>query len=80
MDFVGIYGQILEWSVVVIALVILVSGLDDLFIDAYYWIRQAYRGLVIRPRHPPLDRGRKRNLQPCRQHSRGLSQQETAGG
>lgn len=55
MDVIGIYGQILEWSVVVIALVILVSGLDDLFIDAYYWIRQAYRGLVVRPRHPPLE-------------------------
>ncbi|UEB99676.1 glycosyltransferase [Burkholderia vietnamiensis] len=33
---------------------ILVSSLDDLYIDAFYWIRAAYRRFVIHRRYPRL--------------------------
>ncbi len=36
-------------------LVIFVSSIDDSFIDSCYWIRRAYRTLVIRPKHPRLN-------------------------
>ncbi|AJY04069.1 glycosyl transferase family protein [Burkholderia sp. SIMBA_043] len=40
--------------VVVVCTVILVSSLDDLYIDAFYWIRAAYRRFVIHRRYPRL--------------------------
>jgi len=38
----------------IVAVAILISSIDDLFIDGYYWIRQAYRKLFVMPRHAPL--------------------------
>lgn len=48
------YFSVIHWMIVVVALVILVSSLDDLFIDIVYWSRQTWRHLVVRRRHPPL--------------------------
>ncbi|VWC73701.1 general secretion pathway protein E [Burkholderia aenigmatica] len=48
------YFGVSNTLVVLACLVILVSSLDDLFIDAYYWIRAAYRAWVIRRRYPRL--------------------------
>lgn len=45
---------IVAWVAVATNLIILISSIDDAFIDIYYWIRQAYRTFVIRRRHPPL--------------------------
>lgn len=50
-DFV----RILEWTGVLVAIFILVSSLDDFFIDAYYWLRQAYRFVYVTRKHKPLD-------------------------
>lgn len=50
-DFV----RILEWTGVLVAIVILLSSLDDFFIDAYYWLRQAYRFVYVTRKHKPLD-------------------------
>jgi len=36
-------------------LVILVSSLDDLFIDVYFWLRTAIRRVTVRQRHPRFD-------------------------
>ena len=41
-----------------INLVILVSSLDDAFIDAYFWIRTAIRRVTVRRRHPRFDLAR----------------------
>lgn len=46
--------SVVAWIAVATNLIILLSSLDDFFIDAYYWIRQAYRTLTIRRRYPPL--------------------------
>lgn len=47
----------LEWLVVGIGLLFLLSGLDDLFIDLVYLVRTLYRRNVIEPRHLPLKEG-----------------------
>lgn len=48
------YRGALEWLTVAIACIILLSSIDDLFIDAYYWVRRFYRRVIIRRRHAPL--------------------------
>ncbi|QNP50306.1 glycosyl transferase family protein [Diaphorobacter aerolatus] len=47
------YYHWLEIAGVVVAVVILLSSLDDLFVDAWFWIRKAYRRFIMR-RYPPL--------------------------
>lgn len=48
------YLHALEWATVACAVIILISSLDDAFIDAYYWLREAYRLIYLRRRHRPL--------------------------
>lgn len=48
------YLLLLEWFVAVIAVVILCSSLDDLFVDAWFWTRQLYRRLFVKGKHSPL--------------------------
>ena len=48
------YAAGLEWLTVLTALIILVSGLDDAFIDLYYWTREAYRATYLARRIKPL--------------------------
>lgn len=53
-SFILGYWGVIEWSILIIAVIILISSLDDLFIDLIYWYRQTWRRLVVRRRHPPL--------------------------
>ena len=39
---------------IIVAVVFLVSGIDDLFIDLYYWGRQLYRSLFVRRKIRPI--------------------------
>ena len=48
------YRGALEWLTVAIACVILLSSVDDFFIDSYYWVRRFYRRVIIRRRYAPL--------------------------
>ena len=48
------YYHMLEITSAVVAVVILLSSIDDLFIDAWYWIREAYRSLTIKRRYQAL--------------------------
>ena len=41
------YYSFLEWLAVIVALVIFVSSLDDLFIDVWYWVRRTYRATTV---------------------------------
>ena len=45
------YLLLIENLTALTAIVILISSLDDLFIDLYYWIREIYRALFIRQRY-----------------------------
>lgn len=48
------YYVALEWVAVVVAVIIMISSLDDLFIDGYYWLREGYRALTIQRVYRPL--------------------------
>jgi bacteriophage N4 adsorption protein B len=60
------YYAFLEKISAAVAIFILISSIDDLFIDAWYWIREAHRTLVIKRRHTPLrpEQLRERDEQP----------------
>src|SRR6516162_11214028 len=45
---------ILRWFLIVAAVGFVLSGLDDLYVDAYYYIRWLYRRLFIVKRYPRL--------------------------
>src|SRR3954463_14494267 len=46
--FIADYYAVLEWIAVIVALVIFVSSVDDLFIDIWYWVRRAYRAFTVK--------------------------------
>src|ERR1700743_2688645 len=48
------YYAALEHVGIVVAVLILVSSVDDLFIDAWYWTRELVRRLTVERRHAPL--------------------------
>jgi len=47
--------RIIEWTGVLVAIFILLSSLDDFFIDAYYWLRSAYRFIYVQRKFKPLN-------------------------
>lgn len=50
-----IWVEILRWFLIVAAVGFLISGLDDLFVDLYYYVRRLYRRLFITNRYPRLN-------------------------
>ena len=48
------YIRFVEYVAAVVAVIILISSLDDLFVDAWYWGRRIYRRFVIEPFIRPL--------------------------
>jgi bacteriophage N4 adsorption protein B len=55
IDIVAIYLYGLMQVAIVLAVVILISGLDDLFIDIVYWSRHTWRALTVYRTHAHLD-------------------------
>jgi len=52
--FAGRYYQGMEYLAAAVAVIILLSSIDDLFIDAWYWIRRIIRYFTIERRYAPL--------------------------
>ncbi|WP_366146105.1 glycosyl transferase family protein [Paraburkholderia sp.] len=48
------YYQLLEHMATLVATIILISSLDDLFIDLWYWVREAYRRFGPPRQYKPL--------------------------
>jgi len=48
------YYNALEFATVIVAVFILVSSLDDLIIDLWYWARRLYRKLITERQYHPL--------------------------
>ncbi|MFC0446177.1 glycosyl transferase family protein [Pseudidiomarina halophila] len=46
-DIFVVYLYGLKWLAIAVMVILFVFGLDDLFIDFYYWIRNLYRKLTI---------------------------------
>ncbi len=54
IEFLRGYSDVLQIVAVVVTILLALSAIDDLFVDVVFWIRQIWRGLFIRPRHPRL--------------------------
>lgn len=52
--FLADYLYVLNVLAAITAVLILVSSLDDFFIDVYYWVRTAWRWAAVRSRYQPL--------------------------
>jgi len=48
------YYTYLEFTTIVVAVLILVSGLDDLIVDMWYWARRLYRRFTVKRKYRPL--------------------------
>ena len=48
------YYRCLEILTAVVSVVILISSIDDLFVDTWYWVREVYRGLTVRRKYKRL--------------------------
>jgi bacteriophage N4 adsorption protein B len=48
------YVAFLELQTAIVAVIIFLSSIDDLFIDAWYWVRKIYRALYVLPKYAPL--------------------------
>ncbi|MDO5625375.1 MAG: cyclic di-3',5'-guanylate-activated glycosyltransferase NrfB [Pseudomonadota bacterium] len=55
LDVFTLYLYGLKAVAIVVAAVILISGLDDLFIDITYWVRRVWRALTVYSRHKRMD-------------------------
>lgn len=51
---IAIYRELMEMVAGVAGVGVLISSLDDMFIDAYYWVRKLYRWAMVEPKYPPL--------------------------
>lgn len=48
------YAATIRVAMMVSAVLIAISAVDDLFIDAWFWVRTAYRKIFVLPNHKPL--------------------------
>jgi adsorption protein B len=48
------YYHGLEVAAAVVGVIILLSSLDDLFVDACFWLREIYRKVAVKPRYQAL--------------------------
>jgi bacteriophage N4 adsorption protein B len=58
IDLVTIYLYCLMYVAFVLAGIILISGLDDLFIDIVYWVRRTWRAVTVYRKNPALSVGK----------------------
>lgn len=54
MYFIADYFQALEYLAVAVAIVIIISSIDDTLIDVYYWTRRIHRRFKLGPDHQRL--------------------------
>ncbi len=55
VDFFAAYWLVLKYMLYFAAVVILLSSIDDFFIDCYYWVRRLWRRLTVYRVHKPFD-------------------------
>jgi bacteriophage N4 adsorption protein B len=48
------YYDLLQYCAGVVAVLILLSSLDDLYVDLWYWVREAWRAVTVRRVYRPL--------------------------
>ncbi|MFZ4832483.1 cyclic di-3',5'-guanylate-activated glycosyltransferase NrfB [Rouxiella sp. Mn2063] len=55
IDLFSSYLYVLKYIAITLSILMLISGVDDLFIDVIYWGRRIWRALTIYKRHAPLN-------------------------
>jgi adsorption protein B len=55
VDVFSAYLYALKFVAIVLAVLLLISGLDDLVIDVVYWVRRAWRAATVYREHDRLD-------------------------
>src|SRR5579864_2369602 len=55
VDVFSAYLYTLKFVALTLAVLILISGLDDLIIDVVYWVRRAWRAATVYRAHDRLD-------------------------
>jgi adsorption protein B len=54
VDYIALYWLIIKLITYFTVSVLFISGIDDFFIDIFYWLRKLYRIIFIRTKYPPL--------------------------
>ena len=54
IDYFSAYLYGLKYVALALAAIILISSLDDLFIDFVYWVRRIWRRCTVYQRHPRM--------------------------
>lgn len=54
IDLFGVYWFVIKYLIYFAAFIILLSSLDDFFIDLYYWVRRVWRKLTVYSKHEPF--------------------------
>lgn len=54
IDIFSSYLYGLKFVAITLAVMMLISGIDDFFIDIVYWVRRAYRACFIYPKYPRM--------------------------
>lgn len=54
IDVFGVYWFVIKYLIFFAAFVILLSSLDDFFIDVYYWVRRIWRKLTVYKKYKPF--------------------------
>lgn len=52
--FFAEYFYLLNVALAIVSVIILISALDDLFIDIYFWTHELYRKIYVTPKFKPL--------------------------
>jgi adsorption protein B len=55
IDYFGVYWLFIKYLIYFSAVAILLSGLDDFFIDVYYWVRRLWRKVTVYRKHKPFN-------------------------
>ncbi len=55
VDYFAFYCLVIKYLVLFAAIIILLSGIDDFFIDCYYWVRRIWRKFTVYKKHKPFN-------------------------
>ena len=54
VDYISLYWLIIKMMTFFTVIILFISGIDDFFIDVYYWIRRGFKSLVEENKYPNL--------------------------
>jgi len=54
VDYIALYWFVIKILTFFSVIILFVSGLDDFFVDVYYWVRRGYRTLLGKGNYPEI--------------------------